>query len=61
MVQQTIKLFIKAVVVGVLLNIGIQLVPNEPVRTEENISHEQEPFQQPSSDTIVGFLNQIDG
>jgi hypothetical protein len=61
MVQQTIKLFIKAVVVGVLLNVGIQLVPNEPVRTEENISHEQEPLQQPSSDTIVGFLNQIDG
>ena len=61
MVQQTIKLFIKAVVVGVLLNAGIQLVPSEPVRTEENISHDQEPFQQPSSDTVVGYLNQLEG
>lgn len=61
MVQQTIKLFIKAMVVGVLLNIGIQLVPNEPVRAEENISHEQEPFQRPSSDIVIDFLTQIKG
>lgn len=57
MLKQTIQLFIKAIVLGILLNVSLQLVPAEPRPPEENTSYEQ----QPAMDAVIGSLNLLDG
>ncbi len=54
MYKKTIKLFIKALVIGVLVNIGIQKIPLEPVSTSEtNSQYEQ---MQPLKQSPVNIL-----
>ncbi len=53
----------KAFIVGILLNIGLQQVPIEPLPSAEVTAHyeQQQHFQRPSSDIVIGFLNQTGG
>jgi hypothetical protein len=41
MLRQTINLFVKALIIGVLLSLGLQQVPAEPVSPAETSSTER--------------------
>lgn len=48
MLGQTIRLFIKALIIGVLINLGIQYVSTTPLPYSENSAlHKQAPDQAP--------------
>ena len=51
MTQQTIRLFIKATIVGILINIGVAQVPNNPIVADHTITIQDEAtlFQQPTT------------
>lgn len=63
MLKQTVQLFIKALVIGVLINLGLQQMPARPLPPDENTLQQydqQLPLQQPAVDnTGVGLLNQM--
>jgi hypothetical protein len=63
MLKQTVQLFIKALVIGVLINLGLQQMAARPLPADENTLQQydqQSPLQQPAVDnTGVGLLNQM--
>jgi hypothetical protein len=56
MVKQTIELIIKAIIIGVLVNVGVQQVPAKtPVQVETIPQVEQQPLQHPAPETPADF------
>jgi hypothetical protein len=46
MLEKTIHLFIKALIIGVLVNIGLQHATAEPLPTQQNISTQRQILDQ---------------
>ena len=60
MVEKTIRLFIKALIIGMLINIGLQHVSTTPLPYSDNtILHGQAPDQAPL-DTEFHVTNQAE-
>lgn len=57
MLKQTIILFIKATIIGILINVGLKQMPNTSVVTDNNITLQSETvvIEQPAHNTIELF------
>ena len=62
MVRQTIILFIRALIFGILINVGLQYVSDMPSEQQEVVApqHIQDETIQSSSETKAGILDQAD-
>jgi len=59
MLKQTIQLMIKALIIGALVNFGLQQVPAPlPTSNENTTQHQPPPLQQPPADSQVGLLDE---
>ena len=60
MTKQTVYLFVRALVIGIVLNVVIQQVSDLSLSQQEIISSQETPHtpSQSSSDSEVHFLNQ---
>jgi hypothetical protein len=48
MLEQTVRLFIKALIIGVLVNMGLQQISTGPLPDNENSAHQRSaPHQMP--------------
>jgi hypothetical protein len=48
MLEQTVRLFIKALIIGVLVNVGLQQISTGPLPDNENSAHQRSaPHQMP--------------
>ncbi len=56
MFKKTVRLFVKALIIGTLLSIGLRQVPIQPLPVDKNASQyeQQQPFQQPDIDCLSG-------
>ncbi len=55
MFKKTVRLFVKALIIGTLLSIGLRQVPIQPFADENTSQYEQQqPFQQPAIDCLIG-------
>ena len=43
MLKQTIHLFVKACIIGILINVGLEQVPASPISPEENAFQQDQP------------------
>jgi hypothetical protein len=61
MLKQTIHLFIKALIIGVLLNMSLQQVAGAPLQSDEKqaLHHEQQPLKKVPASLDLYFLDQI--
>ncbi|HXV44908.1 MAG TPA: hypothetical protein VEC96_17725 [Anaerolineae bacterium] len=46
MLEQTVRLFIKALIIGVLVNVGLQQISTGPLPDNENSAHQRSAPQQ---------------
>jgi hypothetical protein len=62
MVKQTVHLFIRALIIGVLLNVGLQQVSNTPLSQTKTIAPQQikHPLSQSQPNPEIDFSDQGD-
>jgi hypothetical protein len=62
MLEKTTQLFLKALIIGVLVNMTLQQVSAKPLPSNQNISRceHQQPLSHSSVDTIPGSFDPIE-